>query len=108
MTDLKVLKVVNETRTLTVELPDDIPLGLAEVSISVRPVREAEKYPGSEPPSERETVRAKLRAGNFLVEPEAASTETPVIEDADLPALGRLPPHARPTEELIDEDRGKF
>lgn len=107
MTAIKVLKVVNQDRTVLVELPDDTPLGLAEISISVKPV-DQDLQATAEALSERETIRAKLRAAHFLVEIQEPSDEVPVIEDADLPELGRLPPDARPTEELIDEDRGSF
>lgn len=105
MTDLRVLKVVSENRTLVVELPNDTPLGLAEVSISVKPVEEA-PHSGQPALSEREMVRAKLRAAHFLVEMPEPPAEVYFIEDKDLPELGRLPPDARPTEDLIDEDRG--
>lgn len=105
MTAIKLLKVVNPDRTLLVELPDDTPLGLAEISISVKPV-DREVQATSEALSERESIRAKLRAAHFLVEIQEPSNEVPVIEDADLPELGRLPPSAHSTEDLLNEDRG--
>lgn len=104
-TAIRVLKVVDEKRTLIVELPDDTPLGLAEVSISVEPLDAMDSPDSGKPVSERDVVRARMRAAGFLAETQGPPAGSTLIEDADLARIGRLPPGARPSDELIDEDR---
>ncbi len=94
--------VVGADRRLVLDLPASLPVGPAEVAIQSR----AGDNDGL-PNSERERLRARLLAADFLsTERHAPDTARPV-SDEELARLGRLPLGARPSEELIAEDRGR-
>jgi hypothetical protein len=87
--------VVGEDRRLIVELPKDTPLGQVNLII----------LPATSPDPDRDAARAKLAAAGLLGQahlPPAGMYE-PAAEE--LLAAGTLPPGARPTHELIAEDR---
>ncbi len=95
--------VVGEDRKLVIELPPDAPTG--PVELTVRLIK-----PEYRPPHNpaREAARAKLLAAGALV------THIEVPEDAvpltleERIHIGTLPPGARSSDELIDEDRGEY
>lgn len=105
MVAIKLSAIVGEDRQLHIKLPDEIPAGTIEIVI-----RSTVAQPMADPTSEREIVRAKLMAAGILATPE----ELGIPEDIQpLPLeerlrIGTMPPGARPSEELIDEDRGDW
>lgn len=97
--------IVNEKHELIVTLPDDIPVG--PVELVLQPVQEPPK--DTEPLTERDRIRAELMASGLLVKPEDLGI-SPSIKPLSLQkrlSIGRMPPGARPVEDLIDEDRGE-
>jgi hypothetical protein len=56
----------------------------------------------------REQARAKLLAAGFLVTDIRAPLGTLPLTPEERLRIGTLPPGARPSEELIDEDRGAY
>jgi hypothetical protein len=95
--------VVGADRRLIIDLPSSTPLGPAEVVIFLRssavdqPVNEA-----------REAIRARLLAAKLLSTDVYAPPGTMPLSNSDLARLGQLPPNARPSETLVDEDRGAY
>ncbi len=102
MTIITLPAVINENHDLIVQLPADIPPGQVEVTIrTISPVEAAGN-------AERDRIREKLRAAGLLaIIPDFPETIEP-ITDEELEELGRLPPGAKSSEELIDEDRGLY
>jgi hypothetical protein len=95
--------VIPETRTLVIQLPPDTPTGPAELEI--RPT-DATVMPTTNPA--REAARAKLLAAGRLVTSIHAPEGTPRLSPEEILKIGQLPPDARPSHELIDEDRGEW
>lgn len=105
MVAIKLSAIVGEDRQLNIKLPDDIPAGPIELVI-----RPAAVPPSVDPTSEREVVRAKLMAAGILATPEELGVPENIqpVSDKEIEQLGKMPPGARPSEELIDEDRGLY
>ena len=96
--------VVGEDRHLVLDLPPDTPLGPVEVEIRPAPVEsEAPVYNPA-----REAARAKLLAAGFLSTAHRAPEGAVRLTVEERMRIGTLPPGARPSEELIDEDRGEY
>jgi hypothetical protein len=94
---------VGEDRRLVIDVPPEVPIGPADVVIVPRPHgQKATTNPA------REAARAKLRAAGFLSTSIQAPENAVALSDEDLLRRGRLAPGARPSEELIDEDRGLY
>lgn len=95
--------VVGDDRRLIIELPDEVPVGPADVTIK----------PHGKPTIDqgnltRETARAKLlAAGKLAIDLSIPDDIEPETEE-ELDELGRLAPGSRPSEELVDEDRGTY
>ena len=104
MNSIRLTGVVNEKHELIVTLPDDVPVG--PVELVLQPVAEPEQ--AKEPLTERERVLAQLRAAGLLVKPEdlVIPANLEYVSDEELIELGRLPPGAPSSDQLIDEDRG--
>jgi hypothetical protein len=94
---------IGEDRHLVLDLPADTPTGPVELVIRAKQIV-------SEPATEltREEARARLLAAGALVTNLGISDDIEPISDEELLELGKLPPGARPSEELIDEDRGLY
>jgi hypothetical protein len=89
---------VGENRKLVIELPPNAPIGDVQVV-----VRQAPPYPEST--LTRDEARQRLLDAGFLV------TSIKAPEDALLPVLEEplvLPSGAISSEQIIDEDRGKY
>lgn len=95
--------VVGADRRLVIDLPPSTPLGPADVVILPRPSGARELANPT-----REAARATLRAAGFLTADIRAPEGTVPLSDAELARLGQLAPGARPSEALIDEDRGRY
>lgn len=107
MNPITITAVVDENHRLTVKLPAEIPVGPVEVTI--RPLQAEVSPVETKAPSQpltREVARAKLLAGGLLSTGYHAPEGTVPLTPEELLEVGRLPPGARPSEELIDEDRG--
>lgn len=102
MDEITVSAVVQADRKLILTLPDDAPTG--PVSVTIKPV-EAGAAPGS---SHREAIRARLLAAGFLVAHIGVPEDVDLLSPEEIQALGTLPEGARPSEELIGEDRGAY
>ncbi|MBX3083770.1 MAG: hypothetical protein KF716_19205 [Anaerolineae bacterium] len=95
---------IGEDRKLVVELPPEVPVGKAELTI--KPAVKADEDIPLNPT--REALRAKLLAAGRL----ATNMDVPInarsLTNEELAILGQMPPDARPSEDLIDEDRGEY
>lgn len=95
--------VISEDRRLVVDLPVTIPVGPADIVIVPR----EKVVPHTDNPAQR-AARAKLDAAGIL----ATDLEVPEgaidLSDEDIERLGQLAPGARPSLELINEDRGLY
>jgi hypothetical protein len=100
MTDIWLSGVITEDHELIVKVPVDIPPGRVEVMIQSTPADET--LPAN---PAREAARAKLAAAGLLVTEHVLLPGTRIPTDAEVEAAGRLPPSARPSEDLINEDR---
>src|SRR5437899_1013052 len=94
---------VGEDRRLIIELPANVPVGPADVIIKPRG-----KEPVEPENPAREAARAKLLAAGRLVVDFGIPDDIEPETDEELDELGRLAPGARPSEELVDEDRGTY
>jgi len=95
--------VVGDDRRLVIELPPAIPLGPVEVTI-----RSHEDVSIPMPHPTRDAARATLIAAGFLDTTIHAPPGTARLSDAEIARIGTLPTGARPSEELVAEDRGSF
>lgn len=102
MVAIRLTAEVSEDRRLIIDLPDSIPPG--RVVLTVQTLEGASE---SENPSREAARRILLEAG-------ALATNLGIPDDIEVPTeeeletLGQLPPGARPSEDLIDEDRGLY
>ena len=95
--------VVGEDRRLIIDLPPDTPGG--PVELVVRPA--AAPIPQGKSMT-REESRAILLAAGFLVTTIHAPEGTVPLTPEEIMEIGKLPPGARSSEELVDEDRGLY
>jgi hypothetical protein len=94
---------IGEDRRLVIDLPPDVPLGPAEITL------QAESSSMNLTPSlTEESIAIVLRQAGLLLEPDAMniSESDDIYSDDELAMLAALPPDAKPSHELIDEDRG--
>jgi hypothetical protein len=95
--------VVGEDRRLIIDLPPDTPVG--PVELVVRPTTIPAPRSGN---MTREEARAILLAAGSLVTTIRAPEGTVPLTPEEILEIGKLPPGARPSEELVDEDRGLY
>jgi hypothetical protein len=101
--EIRIQTTIGEDRRLVIELPPDTPTGPAELVIHpAAPVLPEQK------PMTREEARAKLLAAGKLATWIHAPEGTVALTPEELLRIGTLPPGSRPSEELIDEDRGEY
>jgi len=105
MVAIKLSAIVGEDRQLNIKLPDDFPVGSVLVEI-----RSTQLPSVTDPTSPREIARAQLMAAGVLVLPEEMGIPDDVspLNLEERLDIGKLPSWARPSEELIDEDRGEW
>jgi hypothetical protein len=84
---------VGEDRRLTIQVPNDIPLGKVEVTLRA-----------TDKPLTREEARARLLAAGALSTAHHVPDIPEAISDEDLPIP--LPPGSLSIDQIIDEDRG--
>lgn len=98
MVAIKLSKIVGENRRLIIDVPADMPVG--EVEVIIRSTSEAVVT--------RELARAKLLTAGMLTTsiPVPADAKPLTIEERQ--RIGTLSAGARPSEALIDEDRGAW
>jgi hypothetical protein len=103
MDSITISVMVDEGRRLVIDLPPDVPVGPADVTI--KPL--GSQTTDIENPA-REAVRAKLLAAGRLALDHGIPDDIEPVSEEELEELGRLAPGARSSEELIDEDRGTY
>src|SRR4051812_34263861 len=94
---------IGEDRRLIIDLPADTPVGHAELIIKPIVERKAAVINPA-----REAARAKLLAAGKLVTGIHAPEGTVPLTVQERQRRGQLPPGARSSEDLIDEDRGGY
>lgn len=101
MASIRLSALITEDRKLIVQVPADIPAGPVELVIQVL-----------EPPSSmsvinpaREAARAKFAAAGMLSHAHRLPDGVIPPTEEEMLSAGILPPGARPSEELISEDR---
>ncbi|MEO8610887.1 MAG: hypothetical protein ABI690_23520 [Chloroflexota bacterium] len=95
--------VVGEDRRLIIDLPSDTPVG--QVELVIRP---AMAMPPSSANMTREEARAILLAAGSLVTTIHAPEGTVPLTPEQILEIRKLPPGARSSDELVDEDRGLY
>jgi hypothetical protein len=112
MDDITLSVVIGEDRRLVVDLPEDAPTGPVELVIRAVPVGRSsvgvESIDKEALHAERERARQKLLAAGLLATDLGIPDNLESLSDEELEQLVRLPSGARPSEELIDEDRGLY
>lgn len=93
---------IGEDRRLTIDLPEDTPTGDVELVIRVLP------RPKSSLNIQREIIRAKLLAANFLVTSFYAPEDAHDLSQDKIFELGRPAPDGRSSLDYINEDRGEY
>src|ERR1039457_5018288 len=91
---------IRENRRLVIDLPSDMPMGTAELTIKSLHVVEADSLNAA-----REAARAKLIAGGVLNTSHRAPEGAVALSNEELTTLGQLIPGAHSSEALIDEER---
>ncbi len=103
MEAVRIPVVVGVDRRLVIDLPATTPIGPADVVIVPRSSDQSQKTETA-----RAEVGAKLLAAGFLSTSLHAPAGATSLSDEELARVGRLAPGARPSEVLIDEDRGAY
>lgn len=93
---------IGEDRRVVIHLPDDTPIGDVELVIHVVPRSETTVN------VDRETIRAKLLAANFLVTSHHAPAGAHDLSQDEIFELGRPAPDGRSSLYYINEDRGDY
>ena len=96
---------VGRDHRLVDALPPEVPVG--RVKLVIEPVEKPQETQAFSNPA-REAARAKLLAAGKLVADLHAPEGTVALTPEERMRIGTLPPGARPSEELIDEDRGLY
>jgi hypothetical protein len=94
--------LIGEDRQLKVTLPDEIPSGPVELTILV-----PESHTTSTHTDQLDLLRRRLEAHGHIqgVRLPTPTVNPTLLTDKQLMELGTLPPHAKPSHELINEDR---
>jgi len=101
MSSVTISGVVGPDHKLVIDVPREIPPG--PVSVVIQPVAPIQPSTGT---LTREEARARLLAAGMLVTEFKIPPDAEILSDEEILEIGTLPPGARPSEELIDEDRG--
>ena len=114
MNAIKLSVWVGEDKRLTIDLPEDVPVGLVDVQITAhagaksKSGRRKRNTVEEKWAEKREHFRSLLRnAGVLSTAHQAPAGWTPLPVEERL-KLGALPSGARPTDEYVNEDRGQF
>ncbi len=99
---------VTEDHRLIVDLPPEIPAGPVELVVRPLDVKPAGAPAAQRSGLTREQARARLLIAGFLVTDIRAPDGTVPLTPEERLRIGTLPRGARPSEELIDEDRGEY
>jgi hypothetical protein len=103
MVSIRLSVIIGKDRRLVVDLPDDMPLGPAELEIHPVPNDHTQEY---------EEIKVRLSAAGLLVAPTAEelgiSVNVVPLTLEERMRIGQMPPDAPPVEELVDEDRGEW
>jgi hypothetical protein len=99
MDAIKLLVEINKDRRLIIDLPEDMPTGLAQVTITPQNASMNVNNPA------RENARAKLLAAGFLVTTIRAPEGTLSLTPEERFVLGTLPPGTPSIDDLVNEDR---
>ena|SRR5258707_9773821 len=94
---------IREDRRLVIDLPSDVPLGIAELIIKPQGTGETDAINAA-----REAVRKKLIAAGILNTSHRAPDGAVALSNDELARFGQLTPGARSSEDLIDEERGLY
>ncbi|MBZ0303976.1 MAG: hypothetical protein K8J31_29830 [Anaerolineae bacterium] len=100
---IRIQTTIGEDRRLVIDLPPDTPIGPAELVI--RPTQTERQETKT---LTREEARAKLLAAGLLATPISAPEGTVSLSPEELLLIGKLSSNARPSEDLINEDRGEY
>jgi hypothetical protein len=95
---------IGEDRRLVIDLPPEVPVVPAEVTLQA----ELSPLPTRTTHITREAIMAALRESGLLAEPDEMGIEDDpdIYTDEELATVVTLMPGARPSHELVDEDRG--
>lgn len=102
MDAIKLSVVIGQDRRLVVQLPDDTPLGPAEIVI-----KPSESAAESANPA-REAAKAKLLAMGKLSIDASIPSDLEVPTNDELARIGHLLAGGRSTLDIINEDRGEY
>jgi hypothetical protein len=105
VTQIRLSAVVGEDRRLVIDLPANSPLG--PVELTIRPLAPAEDAASQQERNERESLRAKMRDAGFLSTVSFAHDAVQGLGDDERARAGTMPMGARPSEELVAEDRDR-
>ena len=102
MVTIQLSAIVDKNGQLTVKVPDNIPPGPINIII-----QSPESYASVQINSARDAARTKLAAAGLLSSAHRLPPNTRIPTDAEVDAAGILPANARPSEDLINEDRNE-
>ena len=102
MVAVRLSAMVTEDHELIVQVPQEIPVGPVELLIQTpQPSSSLIENPA------REAARIKLAAAGLLSNIHRLPAGTHIPTDDEVRKAGILPPVARPSEDLINEDRNE-
>lgn len=102
MVTIHLSAIVDKNGQLTAKVPDNIPPG--PISIIIQSPETSEVVQSN---PAREAARAKLATAGLLGSAHRLPPNTRIPTDAEVSVAGTLPPNARPSEDLINEDRNE-
>jgi hypothetical protein len=102
MVTIQLSAIVDKNGQLTAKVPDNVPPGPINIIIQSPESSSTEKLS-----SARDAARAKLAAAGLLSTAHRLPPNTRIPSDAEVEAAGKLPADARPSEDLINEDRNE-
>lgn len=103
MVAIRLNTIIGDDRKLIIQLPDEIPPGDIELIVrAVEPLSTTIINPA------REAAKAKLLAGGALVTEFSVPAGAIRLSIEERMRLGTLPPDARSSLDLINEDRGDW
>jgi hypothetical protein len=108
MDAIKLSVWVGEDKKLIIDLPAEVPVGQVDIVVIPREEAKSAYSPDYSQAwvAKREEFRKKLAEAGLLSTAHTAPPDTIPLSPKELLDAGTLPPGARPTDELVDEDRG--
>jgi hypothetical protein len=108
MVAIRINTILGDNRKLVIQLPEDVSPGEIDVELNVHSTEDDVTRLSSVNNPAREAARAKLLAAGALVTRFEVPENAARLSIEERMRIGKMPPDARSSLDLINEDRGEY